>query len=502
MVNVVITINSVVQFNLVILMFISGVPNSKLSSNFCLLWSLVQIPNCCQLLGYFCLWSNLPNSNCVLFVSSKFVIVILFSLLMALSVLSLNCNGIRDQSTRTGLIQWLRSLPLTVDVVCLQETHCVSQADCTLWFSSSGFLSSLSPGSNHSCGCVILYRPSLSLVDSWAGTDGHYLQCEFSFFGKSFRICCLYAPKRNPERDQFLVDISYKVDPSVSTLIVGDFNTVFDRSKDRCGSDPLDTGRESSVRLAALFDTCCVIDIWRYLHPDSAGFTWTRADGSIASRIDLCGVPFVWVSSVSSYDIVSCPLSDHCALLLSLSIPDVITPGPGLWKLNTSILSEEEYYNLLAAAWLNGCLSIFRFPSLAKWWEEGKSLLKGLTIRYCCERSRSCSTNRDLLVRLIENLKAKIDSGSSSCVGPYHSAMAELAQFDLEAARGAQVRSRARWVEEGETCSTYFFRLEKKSGADRWISAIKQVDGTIVSSPAGLCCLCGLLYFFVFGSSH
>ena len=45
-VNVVITINSVVQFNLVNVMFISSVPNSKLSSNFSLLLSLVQIPNC------------------------------------------------------------------------------------------------------------------------------------------------------------------------------------------------------------------------------------------------------------------------------------------------------------------------------------------------------------------------------------------------------------------------------------------------------------------------
>ena len=81
----------------------------------------------------------------------------------------------------------------------------------------------------------------------------------------------------------------------------------------------------------------------------------------------------------------------------------------------------------------------------------------------------------------------KVDGGSSSCVGPYHSAMAELAKLDLEAARGAQVRSRARWVEEGETSSAYFFRLEKKCGADRWISAIKLEDGTIVSSPTDLC---------------
>ena len=306
---------------------------------------------------------------------------------MALSIVSLNCNGIRDQSKRAGLVQWLRSLSVTVDVVCLQETHCVSQAECNLWFSSSGFLSCLSPGSLHSCGCVVLYRPSLSFVNSWIDSCGRYLQCEFCFHDKSFRVCCLYAPNRNPERDQFLDDISGKVDPSVPTLLVGDFNTVFDRSKDRRGSNPLDSSRESSICLAGLFDSCCVTDIWRYLHPDSSCFTWTKSDGSLASRIDLCGVPYVWVPSVSSCDIVPCPFSDHCALFLSLFVPDVVPPGPGLWKLNISILSEDDYYNLIANAWRDWRFSVPRFPSLAKWWEEGKSLIKGLTIKYCCERS-------------------------------------------------------------------------------------------------------------------
>ncbi|KAL9989394.1 hypothetical protein ACROYT_G003939 [Oculina patagonica] len=54
-------------------------------------------------------------------------------------------------------------------------------------------------------------------------------------------------------------------------------------------------------------------------------------------------------------------------------------------------------------------------------------------------------------------------------------------------ARDAQVRSRARWVEEGEVSSSYFFRLEKKRSADRWISAVRNDDGTIVSSPDELC---------------
>lgn len=109
---------------------------------------------------------------------------------MALSILTLNCNGIRDHSKRSGLVQWLRSLPVSVDVVCLQETHCLSADECSSWFLSSGFSSVLSPGSAHSCGCIVLFRPSLSLVNSWCDVDGRFVQCEFSFLG--IFLCLLY----------------------------------------------------------------------------------------------------------------------------------------------------------------------------------------------------------------------------------------------------------------------------------------------------------------------
>ena len=195
----------------------------------------------------------------------------------------------------------------------------------------------------------------------------------------------------------------------------------------------------------------------------------------------------MWVQSVLSCDIVPCPFSDHCGVSLSVSVPDAVPPGPGPWKINTSILAEQEYYGLVSDAWSNWRLSVSHFPSLAKWWEGGKSMIKGLTIKYCVSRSRSHARDRDLIARLVDHLKAKVDAGMTSCVGPYFSALEELAKFDLEAARGAQVRSRIRWVEEGECSSSYFFRLEKKRSADRWISALRAEDGSIVSSPVDLC---------------
>ena len=123
----------------------------------------------------------------------------------------------------------------------------------------------------------------------------------------------------------------------------GDFNSAFDRSLDHVGSVASDTSRESSSTLSWLFDECCVVDAWRYLHPSSSGYTWMSPDGSVSSRVDLVGCPYVWVPSISLCEIVLCPFSDHCAVLLCVTVPVVVPPGPRLWKLNISILEEVEY---------------------------------------------------------------------------------------------------------------------------------------------------------------
>ena len=95
----------------------------------------------------------------------------LFLLLMALSLISINVNRLRDGNKRTGLLQFLRCLPNPPppsppkpDLVCLQELHCVSEAEVRDWFRSSGFSVLASPGSSRSCGCAIFHKSKLTLV--------------------------------------------------------------------------------------------------------------------------------------------------------------------------------------------------------------------------------------------------------------------------------------------------------------------------------------------------
>ena len=177
------------------------------------------------------------------------------------TLLSLNINGSRDSSKRAAFSQWLRSLPATPDSVCLQESHCVSSAECQSWFLSSGYSYVSSPGTHKSCGCIILFCPCFSLISSQSDDSGRFLLCGLSFCNIVFRIACVYVPNCNPDRDTFFDDISSKIDPTIPTVLVGDFNTVFERSVDRRGSVVTDVSRESSVALARLFNDSCCLDI-------------------------------------------------------------------------------------------------------------------------------------------------------------------------------------------------------------------------------------------------
>ena len=89
-----------------------------------------------------------------------------------------------------------------------------------------------------------------------------------------------------------------------------------------------------------------------------------------------------------------------------------------------------------------------------------------------------------------------------SCLGPYQAILGHLAQLDMEAAKGAQVRSRVKWVEEGEVSSAFFCRLEKKKSMDRWVSALRLPDDSVVSDPADLCSSFSDFYSSLYSASE
>ena len=130
---------------------------------------------------------------------------------MAISIATLNINGLREENKRMSFIQWL--LWLDVDILCLQETYIASRKECNAWFSSAGYESVISPGSNHCRGSVILYRKSFTLRGHWADTEGRLVLAEFAISELSFRVFCTYAPNQVRARNDSLEVCSDMIDP-------------------------------------------------------------------------------------------------------------------------------------------------------------------------------------------------------------------------------------------------------------------------------------------------
>ena len=397
-------------------------------------------------------------------------------------IATLNIKGLRDSLKRSAFFVWLTNSAF--DIVCLQETHCTSQAELDSWVQTSPYIAHGSFFSSRSAGVAILIKRSLSCVVQAVKShpNGRLLSIDLQLGDKSFSVTSVYAFNHNPDRDDFLLHLQHFLDPSKDNLVLGDFNTVFNQNLDRCSRSPLHPSYDSSNLLTSVFEKSRILDVWRFLHPNQRSFTYRTPDCLAASRIDVIGVPVRFIPSTSSCEIVFCPHSDHSAVCIICDIPGLPERGPFFWKLNISVLADDEFYHLISSFWLKWQRHKSNYSSLPVWWDIGKLQIKSLTTRYCSRKRRLSRSLRTSLEKQISSLQHLIDNGDHSHLTRYNSLKSDLLKLDQQEARAAAVRSRARWIEEGETSSSFFFRLEKQNCASKIIDALMDDNGDLVTN--------------------
>lgn len=301
----------------------------------------------------------------IFFMASKFV----FFFVMVLFVTS-NVNGLRDPLKRLSFCHWLSGFKF--DVVCLQELHCVSEDEVKSWFPSFSVVSSV--GSNKSCGVAILFRPSYSLVDVVRDSFGRFVRARLLHADSTFDVVLLYAPNLWSGRVLFFPSLLPLLDPSVPTLLCGDFNSVMDPGRD-CRNAGGQSLTDTPDILVSLFRDLSCVDVWRSCHPTQQAFTWLRPDGTRASRIDLVGCPQFPPVIFLLVPFLIIPL------FLCLWTPFLVLSLVGLVFGNLIPLSCRNVI-ILVRSRLSGLLGriLDSFSSLLDWWDLGKARIKSLSI--------------------------------------------------------------------------------------------------------------------------
>jgi hypothetical protein len=207
----------------------------------------------------------------------------------------------------------------------------------------------------------------------------------------------------------------------------------------------------------------------------------------------MCRLDFILISdSLQGYydnsDILPGYLSDHSCTTLKLKLHD--NPrGRGFWKYNKT-LNQDKLLKEELIKTIEETVRENKDADDSLLWDLMKCKLRGTCISRAITINRAKKNRQETLTRLIaikeNNIQQEIMKGREQetiqdLVREKNNLQTELDELIAERTRGAALRSRTEWYEEGNKASKLFLNLEKSRGNAKTIKKLKTGSGETTS---------------------
>ena len=393
-----------------------------------------------------------------------------------LNILTANVRGLQDKKKRREFFYYVRKMKF--DIVCLQETHSTHRQQ-SWWRSMWGSKILFSHGTSNSTGVAILFARHLKVDilqvqrDLAGRTIIAQIQCEM----QKFVIASIYGPNvDDPLFFQALGENLVNMEEE-NMIVCGDFNFAFQYGDNR------NILASHDLSITAWREVCEQLglgDAWRCHHPNIPGYTWHRTVQS--SRLDYMFVSQHWLRRASTMNLMPNTFSDHAFIQICIDCTTAVR-GPGLWKLNTSLLLDEDIVRELKQKIKEQSWEVFSSHRTS--WEHLKMEIRQFLMEKAKTKAKAVKTRiADLTYRLQDlNVLKDILGLTPQEEDLKDITEMELAQLIDKKAEGARKRCRTKWLEDGEKSSKYFFALEKIRGAQRTLSSLQKLDGSLTTEP-------------------
>ena len=176
-------------------------------------------------------------------------------------------------------------------------------------------------------------------------------------------------------------------------------------------------------------------------------------------------------------------LSDHSAITLKIKLLNEQTRGHGYWKFNASHCQDEQFCTHLKHnifLWKREYIGITDYRIK---WEILKYEIGKFCRKYGAKVKKDQNINVGNLLQQLHNLECKISNGKIGDQISYDNVKQNLLQIEQQNSRGSIIRSRAKWIEDGEKPTQYFFNLEKANYIKKHIRKLTLPGGTTTESP-------------------
>ena len=141
-------------------------------------------------------------------------------------------------------------------------------------------------------------------------------------------------------------------------------------------------------------------DIWRLRNPNKQGFTWQTNQS-----LDYFFIASFLQSQVQKAEIVTSVSTDHAAITWHLHSESVRTYGPAYWRMNTSLLQDENYVKEIRKSIEKWQDDYYIKEDAQNLWEYLKYQIRQFTISYSKNKARQKRNDIKLLEKEINNLE-------------------------------------------------------------------------------------------------
>ena len=386
-------------------------------------------------------------------------------------------RGCNSELKRKKQFAWMRDSG--ADIVFMQETHTEGNVENT-WRVQWGHTITFSHGSRNSKGVAILFKRTLPVKIHRYEYDrnGRWIFLTITLNDVKLNLMNIYAPNDKNEQKEFFTEIKNILGAYHSTniplIIGGDFNCVLKANIDKFGGRPADSKtKQIANSIQDIMDEFSLNDIWRYKNPGKRQYTWSRIKPTIHCRLDMWFVSKEWMPIIKACKIIPSVSTDHKAVLVTVQGENYIPRGCGIWKLNTSVLAEEEYVNLIRQ-------EIAEILEACEWeedkgqlWRHMKNKLYVTTDNYCRNRAKANKAREFTLKKQLTLLENKKHNLTEEEINKYEDLKEKYERIYTTKAKGAILRSRAKWAAQGERNTKYFLRLESHQASLSNITQLK-----------------------------
>ena len=401
---------------------------------------------------------------------------------------TLNCQGLGGREKRKDVLNFLKQKKYSI--YCLQDTHFTGKEENYIR-SQWGYEAYFSSFTSQARGVAIFINNNFEYKLHKIKTDreGNKIILDISI--KEIRVTLINVYGPNKDTPVCFEQIRHDITDFNNNYIIltGDLNLALQPEIDTMNYTSINNPKSRDKVL----DICAevsLVDIWRELNMEKRQYTWRTKNGNKRGRLDYFLISEELFTMTENAFIEMGYRSDHCMVTWKLKGKKDTKPQ-SFWKFNNSLLKDKEYVKIIKKliydiktqyADIPPNTTVDNFSNKDLKFSISDQLflevlmmeIRGKTISYASFNKKRNNTIENNLIKEISDLESMVDV-NIDILEQKRKDLQDIRQKRLD---GLFIRSRAKWIDEGEKNSKYFCNLENRNFISKCMPNLWKSDGT------------------------